>query len=159
MSDNLIAAIFEASVDEASMFRHLLEKRGVMVKEWFRKGNGWLQKWLDLKPDITIVDLQLPEVDGMHCVQKMRLYKPEALLIFTHSYTGNLANVIEFNAIKVGANTVLDKPFSEARFMAHLDSAMELFVPRKKLQFKKALDLKGVKEAIAKSSGDEGSGA
>ena len=131
--------ILDASVDYASRMRHLMDKLGIRVLDWWISGRGWEKKWNNLKPDFSIVDNQMPHRDGLRIVQRMRAYKPEALIMFTHSYQGLIANAIEFNALKAGAATAMEKPFSDEQFLLRVENILSLFPPRKRLQMKKSM--------------------
>ena len=68
-------------------------------------------------PDVVTMDLTMPEMDGVDCVEKLVAMKP-ALLILVVSTLSDKATAVE--AIRRGANGFLCKPFTDRQ----LDEAL-----------------------------------
>jgi DNA-binding NarL/FixJ family response regulator len=117
--------ILDASAESAAETRFLLEKAGLHVVEWASSGTGWITGWQRAKPEVVVIDLQLPKRDGLHCLGKLKELDASVKVLFTHSYSGACANEAEWKALSLGASAVLQRPASAARFLAVLDGVAE----------------------------------
>ncbi|MDD3147058.1 MAG: sigma-54 dependent transcriptional regulator [Candidatus Riflebacteria bacterium] len=89
-------------------FEKALQKAGyeVMLAENGVKG---LKLYESFKPDITFVDIRMPEMDGLQVLKKIRDHDPEAQVIVMTAYTDMETTV---TAMKLGAYDFLSKPFN-----------------------------------------------
>lgn len=108
--------IFTRSEENAALLQSLLEKEGVRLLEWVASGVNWADAWTKHKPQLIIVDLHLPRRDGLFCLEKLRGLDPDCNVILTHAYLGQMANQLEILALAKGAEAVLQRPFTAARF-------------------------------------------
>lgn len=68
-----------------------------------------LQLYHEYKPDITFVDIRMPEMDGLQILEKIMEDDPKALVIVMTAYSDMETTV---NAMKLGAYDFLTKPFN-----------------------------------------------
>ena len=68
-------------------------------------------------PDVVTMDLTMPEMDGVECVERLVALKPQ-ILILVVSALADKATAVE--AIRRGANGFLCKPFTDRQ----LDDAL-----------------------------------
>jgi two-component system chemotaxis response regulator CheY len=115
------ALILEHSEEAAALIRQYLEERRISVVGWNRTGKNWINLYSEHRPDYVFADLLLPERDGIYCINKLCLQVKEICCIFTHSYSGEHANMIEQKAFRAGAMAVLQKPFPRSRFDIMMD--------------------------------------
>lgn len=73
------------------------------------------------QPDIVTMDLTMPEMDGIECVEKMVNLDPSVKILVV-SALADKATAIE--ALKKGANGFLCKPFSDAQLSYALAELM-----------------------------------
>ena len=89
-------------------FEKALQKAGyeVMLAENGVKG---LSLFKSFKPDITLVDIRMPEMDGLQMLKRVREDDPEAQVIVMTAYTDMETTI---SAMKLGAYDFLSKPFN-----------------------------------------------
>jgi two-component system chemotaxis response regulator CheY len=87
-------------------------------------GNGkdayW--KYKELKPDIVLMDITMPEVDGIDGLRHIKQDFPEAVVIMV-SAMGQQDLVVE--AIEGGAADFVVKPFTEDRVIAAINKVLQ----------------------------------
>jgi DNA-binding NarL/FixJ family response regulator len=69
-------------------------------------GREALQQFRTLRPDITLMDLQMPEMNGLDAIIAIRAESPEARIIVLTTYLGD---VLVLRALKAGARGYLLK--------------------------------------------------
>ena len=71
-----------------------------------------IEKYKEVKPDLVIMDITMPEVDGIQAVKEIKAFDPNAKVVMC-SAMGQQAMVIE--AIQAGARDFIVKPFQADR--------------------------------------------
>ena len=103
-------------VDDAAfmrmMIRDILIKNGYEVAGEAANGNEAVLKYQELRPDVTTMDITMPEMDGITAVREIRKVDPNARIIMC-SAMGQQAMVLD--AIQAGARDFIVKPFQEDR--------------------------------------------
>ncbi|SRR5690606_28475360 len=103
-------------VDDAAfmrmMIKDILTKNGYNVVGEAENGAKAVEKYTELKPDLVIMDITMPEVDGIQAVKEIKKIDPNANIIMC-SAMGQQAMVIE--AIQAGAKDFIVKPFQSDR--------------------------------------------
>ena len=110
MSKNILV------VDDAAfmrmMIKDILTKNGYNVVGEAENGAKAIEKYAELKPDLVLMDITMPEVDGIAALKKIKSLDPGAMVIMC-SAMGQQAMVIE--AIQSGAKDFIVKPFQADR--------------------------------------------
>ena len=125
LSSNHTAMLLDHNYESAIRIRSLLSEMDIRLVEWSTSGINWLPKWQSLKPSITFVDLMLPHKDGFHCIKQIRETDGTHFPIFLHSYMGAQASYCELRALDLGVSSVLQKPFTDARFKLTVERYFE----------------------------------
>ena len=103
-------------VDDAAfmrmMIKDILTKNGYNVVGEAENGAKAIEKYGELKPDLVLMDITMPEVDGIAALKKIKGADPNALIIMC-SAMGQQAMVIE--SIQAGAKDFIVKPFQPDR--------------------------------------------
>lgn len=94
------------------MIRDILVKNGYEVAGEAANGNEAVLKYQELRPDVTTMDITMPEMDGITAVREIRKVDPNARIIMC-SAMGQQAMVLD--AIQAGARDFIVKPFQEDR--------------------------------------------
>ena len=103
-------------VDDASfmrmMIKDILTKNGFNVLGEAENGLKAVEKYKELDPDLVIMDITMPEMDGIQAVKEIKKINGNARIIMC-SAMGQQAMVIE--AIQAGAKDFIVKPFQPDR--------------------------------------------
>ena len=112
-------------VDDAAFMRKLLTDALVsggheVVGE---AGNGIeaVARWQELKPELTTLDITMPEKDGLAALAEIMAIDPSAKIIMC-SALGQEAKVLE--AVRLGAKDFVVKPFQPPRVLEAVDKAL-----------------------------------
>jgi len=118
MSNELILVVD----DEKTLVKALsfnLEKEGFRVEKAY-DGEEALQKAFDLKPDIIVLDLMLPEIDGFEVCRRIRK-KLETPIIMLTARTDDIDKVL---GLELGADDYLTKPFNSRELVARIKAIL-----------------------------------
>ncbi|TQR29871.1 response regulator transcription factor [Lysinibacillus sphaericus] len=85
-----------------------------------RDGNSALQKALAMSPDVIILDLGLPDIDGVELITKIRSWTQTPIIVV--SARGEEHDKI--NALDAGADDYVTKPFSVEELLARIRVAL-----------------------------------
>jgi len=103
-------------VDDAAfmrmMIKDVLTKNGFEVIGEAENGAKAIEKYKELNPNLTIMDITMPEIDGIQALKEIKKIDPSAKIIMC-SAMGQQAMVIE--AIQAGAKDFIVKPFQADR--------------------------------------------
>ena len=103
-------------VDDAAfmrmMIRDILTKNGYEVVGEAENGGRAIEKYKELLPDLVIMDITMPEVNGIEAVREIRKLNPDSQVIMCWAM-GQQAMVIE--SIQAGARDFIVKPFQAER--------------------------------------------
>lgn len=113
-------------VDDAAfmrmMLKDILTKNGYAVVGEAENGALSVDRYVELKPDLTIMDITMPEMDGLQAVKEIRKRDTQARIIMC-SAMGQQAMVIE--AIQAGAKDFVVKPFQAERVIEAVTKALK----------------------------------
>ena len=96
------------------MIKDILTKNGYTVAGEAENGAKAVEKYTELKPDLVLMDITIPEMDGIQALKKIRELDPKASVIMC-SAMGQQAMVIE--SIQSGAKDFIVKPFQADRVL------------------------------------------
>ena len=96
------------------MIKDILTKNGYNVAGEAENGLKAVEKYNETKPDLVMMDITMPEMDGIQALKKIKETDPNATVIMC-SAMGQQAMVIE--AIQSGANDFIVKPFQADRVL------------------------------------------
>ncbi|WP_342601208.1 response regulator transcription factor [Psychrobacillus sp. FSL H8-0483] len=93
-------------------------------------GQSALQKALSMKPDVIILDLGLPDMDGIDIIQKIRSWSQTPIIVV--SARGEESDKI--NALDAGADDYVTKPFSVDELLARIRVALRRSASERNLE-------------------------
>lgn len=119
MADKTILLVDDATIIRM-MLKNLLGKSGYEIVGEAENGAKALEKYKELKPGLVIMDITMPEMNGIQATKAIREFDPNALIIMC-SAMGQQAMIIE--SIQAGARDFIVKPFQNERV---LEAVMKL---------------------------------
>ena len=96
------------------MIKDILTKNGYNVAGEAENGLKAVEKYNELKPDLVLMDITMPEMDGIQALKTIKSGDPSAMVIMC-SAMGQQAMVVE--SIQAGAKDFIVKPFQEDRVL------------------------------------------
>jgi len=85
-------------------------------------GQDALNKFRAGEFDLLVVDLRLPDMDGMDVIQRVREKRPRTNVVIITGYP-SVSSAVQ--AVKMGVSEYLRKPFTEDEFKAAVKSALK----------------------------------
>jgi two-component system, chemotaxis family, chemotaxis protein CheY len=109
-------------VDDSNIIRRRIERSQQIdrleVVGAAANGRDAVELFRRTQPDVVTMDLTMPEMDGIECVEKLVAINPDVLILVV-SALADKATAVE--AIEKGANGFLCKPFTDRQ----LNDALE----------------------------------
>lgn len=102
------------------IYRSVMTNAGHTVVSVGTAADG-LKKFLSEKPRVILLDLMLPDRDGLELMSECLTINPNALFIVITA-NGSISRAVE--AMRAGAYEFLVKPFSEEHFLHTIDTAL-----------------------------------
>ena len=96
------------------MIKDILTQNGYNVAGEAENGVKAVEKFKEVSPDLVLMDITMPEMDGIQALKEIKKMEPGALVIMC-SAMGQQAMVIE--SIQAGAKDFIVKPFQADRVL------------------------------------------
>ena len=103
------------------MIKNILTDAGYEIVGEAENGTVAVSKYRELKPDLTTMDITMPEMDGLAALREIRDQDPEARVVMC-SAMGQQSMVIE--SIQAGARDFIVKPFQPERVLEAVQKAL-----------------------------------
>lgn len=111
--------IIEDEQELAQVLRSYLEKAGYAVTT-AQRGDTGLSAWERLKPDLVILDLNLPGLDGLHVAREIRRQANTPLIMVT-ARVGESDRLL---GLELGADDYIVKPYSPREVVARVRAVL-----------------------------------
>ena len=103
------------------MIKNILTQNGHEVVGEAENGAQAVVKYAELRPDVTTMDITMPEQDGIAALKEILAADPGARIVMC-SALGQEAKVIE--SIRSGAKDFVVKPFQQDRVLSAVAKAL-----------------------------------
>ncbi len=101
-------------VDDSNVIRRRIERcqqiEHLQVVGLAANGVEAIELFRQTDPDVVTMDITMPQMDGIECVEQLVALKPHVLILII-SALADKATAVE--AMEKGANGFLNKPFSD----------------------------------------------
>ncbi len=109
--------LIEDELSMAGVLSEILQKEGFLVK-MVNDGKEGLKQFFDFQPDVCVIDIMLPGMDGYNIVSNIRASGAATPLILLTAKT-QVDDVVK--GFSMGANDYVRKPFSVQELMARIN--------------------------------------
>lgn len=112
-------------VDDAAFMRKVI--KDTLTKNGFTDiyeavdGKDAVEKYFELKPDLVLMDITMPNMDGLEALKTIRGQDSSANIVMC-SAMGQEAMVVE--AVQAGIKDFIVKPFKDDRLMKTVNSIL-----------------------------------
>lgn len=122
-TSNLTLLYVEDDKELREQFVRILRPK---FKEIFEASDGLeaLEQYQQHKPDMMLVDINLPEIDGLEVIERVREQDKETPIVILSAYSDQ--NKL-LRAIKLGLSEYLIKPVPHKKLLALLDNMAMLY--------------------------------
>ena len=112
-------------VDDSNIVRRRIERSqqipDLQVVGSASDGREALEMFRATDPDVVTMDITMPHMDGIECVEKLVQMKPEVLILVISALADKATAV---DAMEKGANGFLNKPFSDRQLNEALEELL-----------------------------------
>lgn len=113
-------------VDDSNIIRNRI-KRGFNASQFELVGvatNGLeaIDKFNELHPDVITMDLTMPEMDGLDCIQRLIEIDPSVNILVISALTDKATGI---KAIDLGARGFICKPFTDEQLVEALNELVQ----------------------------------
>lgn len=117
MNTVLIIEDDKAIVDVLKM---ILEHDGFRIEKAFNGPTG-IEKYKEVTPDIVLLDIRMPKMDGIEVLQEIRKFDRSAIIIMISGH-GNIETAVQ--TTKLGAYDFISKPFDVERLKLTIQNGL-----------------------------------
>ena len=114
-------------VDDAAfmrmMIKDILTKNGYTIAAEAENGKIAVDKYNETKPDLVLMDITMPEMDGIETFKRMKEFAWGNIPVIFLTASGDESDVR--NAIKLGAINYLKKPFPTQELLNLVATGLE----------------------------------
>jgi two-component system chemotaxis response regulator CheY len=111
-----------------TLIRNALQTVGMEIIGEAQNGKEGIRQYVMLEPDLVVLDINMPVMDGVAALKKIRRYDPKAKVVMC-SALDEKELIVE--AIKLGARDYVVKPFSPRRIVSAVQKALGRLKNRK----------------------------
>jgi len=111
-----VMIVDDAVVVRGLMSRWLSEESDIEIVGAFRNGREAVDNVLKLKPDVVLLDIEMPELDGLSALPLLLARKPDLVVIMASTLTRRNAEV-SLRALSLGAIDYVTKPETSREMM------------------------------------------
>jgi len=120
MNQSALILIVEDEAKIASLLRDYLEKIGGYQTHWVARGDEALQVFAEVSPDLVLLDLMLPGLDGLEVCKAIRL-KSQVPVIMVTALVEEIDRLL---GLELGADDYICKPFSPREVVARVKAVL-----------------------------------
>ncbi|MDR2028332.1 MAG: response regulator [Treponema sp.] len=112
-------------VDDSNIMRRAIEKyleaKRFTLVGTAADGETALRLFSQFLPDLVTLDITMPRMDGLTCLEKMLAIKPEAKILIISALKDSVTGL---QALKKGAKGFLPKPFTAAELQREIEDVL-----------------------------------
>ena len=111
--------VVEDDTDVRTLVCELLARAGMSTAE-AADGHEGLRQFYALRPDLVILDLSMPEMDGLHALERIRELSDVPVLVLS----GRALELEKVHGLQAGADDYVTKPFGRQELVARAEALL-----------------------------------
>ncbi len=119
--DKIKVLLVEDELTLSMIVQETLEEKGEFVVYTAGNGNVGLQKYYDLRPDIIVADVMMPQMDGFEMISQIRETDRQIPVLFLTARS-SVDDVV--TGFKLGGNDYLKKPFGMGELIIRIKALL-----------------------------------
>ena len=119
MDNQRVVLVVEDDPDTLNLLKLTLRRAGMNVVG-ATDGKQAIRKWMDVNPNIVLLDLMMPEMDGWETLSQLRTVTDAPIIIL--SALSQKENVVR--GLNEGADDYVSKPFQSDEVIARVEAAL-----------------------------------
>jgi len=108
-----------------SLLRQILERGGYRTCEGLSEAKQALTRFSEFNPDIVLLDVHMPGVDGLSLLRQLRARIPVNTYLPVIVMTADPSQKIRQNALSLGARDFIAKPFDTTEVLLRIENLLE----------------------------------
>lgn len=125
LGDQRVVLVVEDDPDTLNLLKLTLRRAGMNVVG-ATDGKQAIKKWMDVNPNIVLLDLMMPEMDGWETLSHLRAVTDAPIIIL--SAMGQKENIVR--GLREGADDYMPKPFVGDEVIARVEAALRRAGPK-----------------------------
>ena len=117
---DIVIGVIDDDITSLDLVSFLIEKKGFAVRRFADGGAALLESLQGKLPNLFLVDLMMPGINGIETVRRMRKMGIDKVPII--AFTALDDAEIHQDAIDAGCNLVLTKPCPPDRLLRHINN-------------------------------------
>lgn len=112
-------------VDDSNIIRNRIERscaNSFEVVATATDGADAVKKFRAHKPQVVTMDLTMPNLDGLECIQELVAIDPEVIILVISAISDKSTGI---KALELGASGFLHKPFTEEALVEALTEVLD----------------------------------
>ena len=118
---NISVLIVDDSLFMRNVLKEIVSKAGYTIAGEAATGRAAIQKSCELRPDVVLLDITMPEIDGLQALVEIVKLEPQINIIMC-SAMGQQGIVME--ALQKGAKDFIIKPFQQEKVVDSIERAL-----------------------------------
>jgi DNA-binding response OmpR family regulator len=111
--------VVEDDTDVRTLVCELLARAGMSTAEAV-DGHEGLRQFYAVRPDLVILDLSMPDMDGLHALERIRELSDVPVLVLT----GRVLELEKVQGLQAGADDYVTKPFGRQELVARAETLL-----------------------------------
>jgi len=101
--------------------KKILEENGHQIIGDAQNGREAIKLYMELKPDVVLMDITMPELNGIEALKEIIALDPHAKVIICSAISHEKSL---YQAVKEGAKEYIIKPFSTERLISTINKVL-----------------------------------
>lgn len=119
-TSEVVIGVIDDDITSLDLVTFLIEKKGFSVKRFADGGAALIETLQGNLPDLFLVDLMMPGINGIETVKRMRKMGFDKIPII--AFTALEDPEVHQDALDAGCNLVLTKPCPAERLLRHINN-------------------------------------